>query len=103
MILRILFGLWVLFVFSDLFAEALIIYGFWKEWKRGKAWVGIYWSAAVGGALVESFLTIIVALSGTSAPASLFNVVVRLIGRSAKAAGFWAMAIRVLKEERTSK
>ncbi|MEK6323598.1 MAG: hypothetical protein AABN33_18310 [Acidobacteriota bacterium] len=96
--MRILSGLWVLAVFSDVFAEALLIWAFWRQ--RHTSWVGWYWSGAVAGALIESLFSLIVMLSGTSVPqTSMFNILLRMIGRSAKAAGFWAMAIKVLREQ----
>jgi hypothetical protein len=101
--LQLILHLLVLAAFSDLFAEALLIWAFWK--KRGESWVGWYWPAAVAGVFLESLLTLLAMLSlsgGNALEIAGDAVMLRLLGRSAKTFGMWAMALKVLRGNKST-
>jgi hypothetical protein len=95
--MRLVMNLWVLAAFSEVFADALLAWAFWRQ--RHTSWVGWYWSAVVAGCFLESVCAVIALLSDPSPPpASGWNIL-RMLGRTAQAAGLWAMALKVLRQQ----
>jgi hypothetical protein len=91
MLVRMLIGLWLLASFSDIIAAGLLSLGVWRQ--RGNGNDAFYWSLALAGIAIESVLSLI-AVFGTPSEIPIGYILLRLIGRSVKAATLWAMALQ---------